>query len=72
MTVIKMVCAWCGKPMGEKEGGGVEGVSHGICKKCAAKEWKKLRDQYPDTKPLELKRVMPIKRQGDKYEQSKR
>ena len=36
MTVVKMVCAWCGDDMGEKDGGGVEGVSHGICEKCEA------------------------------------
>jgi len=27
--------------MGEKEGNGVEGVSHGMCKECAKKENKK-------------------------------
>ena len=31
---MKIVCAWCGKKLGEKEGGKVEGISHGICKKC--------------------------------------
>jgi len=36
-TVIHLVCAWCGKPMGEKDGGGVEGVSHTICAECDAK-----------------------------------
>ena len=34
---MKIVCAWCGKDMGEKDGKGVEGVSHSICKRCLAK-----------------------------------
>lgn len=29
-----IVCAWCGKEMGEKEG---EGVSHSICEECLKK-----------------------------------
>ena len=31
---MKIVCSWCGKKMGEKDGNGVEGVSHGICEEC--------------------------------------
>ena len=34
---MKIVCAWCGKDMGEKDGKGAEGVSHGICRECFAK-----------------------------------
>ena len=34
---MKVICAWCGKSMGEKEGEGVEGVSHGICEECLEK-----------------------------------
>jgi len=34
MTVMKIVCAWCGKPMGEKDGQGQEGISHGMCEEC--------------------------------------
>lgn len=36
-TILKMECMYCHKPMGEKDGGGVEGVSHGICEECWAK-----------------------------------
>ena len=36
MTVIKVVCAWCGKDMGEKDGQGKEGISHGLCEECRA------------------------------------
>ena len=31
---LKIVCAWCGKDMGEKNGQGVEGTSHSICIHC--------------------------------------
>jgi len=34
---MKIVCALCDKPMGEKEGGTPEDVTHGICKKCLRK-----------------------------------
>ena len=34
---MKRVCGWCGKPMGEKEGGTPEDITHGICKKCRKK-----------------------------------
>lgn len=34
---MKIVCAWCGKDMGEKDGAGVEGVSHSICEECLQK-----------------------------------
>ena len=34
---LKIVCAWCGKDMGEKDGKGVEGISHGLCKECSEK-----------------------------------
>jgi hypothetical protein len=33
-TILKVVCTWCGCDMGEKEGKGVSGTSHGICKEC--------------------------------------
>ena len=31
---MKIVCAWCSKDLGEKNGGGAEGVSHGLCEEC--------------------------------------
>lgn len=34
---MKIVCAWCGRNMGEKDGAGVEGVSHSICEECLQK-----------------------------------
>lgn len=32
--VVIVKCAWCGKPLGVKDGQGVEGISHGICNDC--------------------------------------
>jgi len=34
---MKVVCAWCGKAIGEKDGKGVEGVSHSVCERCLGK-----------------------------------
>ena len=34
---MKIRCAWCGKDMGEKDGEGIEGVSHGMCENCLDK-----------------------------------
>ena len=31
---MKIMCAWCDKDMGEKDGEGIEGVSHSICDVC--------------------------------------
>ena len=33
-TTLHVVCAWCHKPMGEVDGKGISGVSHGICPEC--------------------------------------
>jgi len=37
LTKLTIKCAWCGKHLGVKDGKGVSGVSHGICKECADK-----------------------------------
>ena len=34
---LKIECAWCGRYMGERDGYGVEGVTHSICEQCSAK-----------------------------------
>jgi len=34
---MEIVCAWCDKDMGEKDGKGIEGISHSICPECLAK-----------------------------------
>ncbi|HKI83862.1 MAG TPA: hypothetical protein VKA63_05945 [Candidatus Krumholzibacteria bacterium] len=33
---MKRVCAWCDLHLGTKDGEGVEGVTAGICERCAA------------------------------------
>ena len=45
-TVIETVCMYCGYSMGMKDGFGVSGVSHSICRSCWTvhfPEW-----EYPD------------------------
>lgn len=37
-TEMSIVCSWCGKSMGKKDGNGQSGVTHSICPDCAAKE----------------------------------
>jgi len=34
---VKIMCAWCDKEIGEKNGEGLEGVSHSICGECLDK-----------------------------------
>jgi len=34
---MKIVCAWCGKDMGERDSEGIEGISHGVCEECLDK-----------------------------------
>ena len=34
---MKIVCAWCGKEIGERNSEGTEGVSHGVCEECLNK-----------------------------------
>lgn len=39
-TELKVVCAWCGKDMGNKPSQGVTGTSHGMCQECYNKNMK--------------------------------
>ena len=50
---IKIICGWCGKDLGEKEGDSEMPVSHGICDQCAEKELKKIREIDPRKTPQE-------------------
>lgn len=36
-TILTIICAWCGKDMGTKDGQGTTGTSHGICAECSKK-----------------------------------
>ncbi len=42
-TILKVKCMDCGADMGEKDGKGVTGISHGICEKC----WNERYPEYP-------------------------
>ena len=53
---MKIVCAWCEKDMGEKEGEGIEGISHSVCEECA------------DKLVLEMKGLLEIERGAENAE----
>ncbi len=46
-TELSIVCAWCKKPMGTKDGKGVSGTTSAICPDCAKKEWAKVPGGKP-------------------------
>ena len=53
VTVLKVVCAWCGKYLYEKDSKGAEGVSHGICAECKVKIEKEIDELCPfRTRPV--------------------
>ena len=37
MTIIIVMCAWCGNKIKEIDGKGECGISHGMCKDCYTK-----------------------------------
>jgi len=53
-TKIKVVCAWCEEDMGEIDGQGQEGVSHGMCEKC----WEKFDRENPEPCPFTTRPVI--------------
>jgi len=66
---MQVVCAWCGKPMGEKDGKGVEGVSHGICEECYKKHFPAM--DMPESYALAVRaelRMQPTEKLQDDYE----
>jgi len=42
-TKLKIICAWCGKDMGEKDGRGQTGVTSSMCEQC----WERYRPGVP-------------------------
>ena len=38
-TIMKVICAWCRKDMGEKDGEGQEGTTSGMCEECWEKRF---------------------------------
>lgn len=53
-SVIQVVCAWCGADMGEKDGEGQEGISHGICEECLGK----FKQENPEPCPFKTRPVI--------------
>jgi hypothetical protein len=51
-TILKIVCCGCDTPMGEKNGGGVEGVTSGFCPDCYLIERLKLAQHMVKTKKV--------------------
>lgn len=46
MTVLKIVCAWCLRDLGEKDDpSGEGGVTHGICEDCMRKYFPKVYEK---------------------------
>ena len=60
MTVIRVICGWCGKNMGEKDGQGIEGESHGICDNCLNRYFPHHADKIKET--LEMENIEDIYR----------
>jgi len=56
---LKIICGWCGKGLGEKDGKGVEGESHGICDDC-------LRRYFP-LRYDKIKEVLEVENIEDIY-----
>ena len=52
---MDVICAWCGKKIGEKDGKGVEGESHGICDDCLNHHFPHHADKIRER--LEVKRI---------------
>lgn len=43
MASITVICCVCGEKIAEKDGNGVDGVSHGYCRPCYEKEIEAIR-----------------------------
>lgn len=47
---LKIVCAWCDRYMGERDGYGVTGVTHSICEQCSAELEKDTKNRISNTR----------------------
>lgn len=58
MSIIKHVCAWCNMNLGETDGEGQEGTSHGICDNCKGRfsQTTKIQEPVKDLNMEELER----------------
>jgi hypothetical protein len=48
-TIIQIVCMYCKKDMGTKDGEGITGISHSICEECHEKVMKELDEIGKET-----------------------
>ncbi len=62
-TTLKIACMYCEKDMGEKDGKGVEGTSHSICREC----WEKHvpGEPYPADKQKPIRTCAVCGREGE-------
>lgn len=44
MTIIKVICCYCGKFMRIKDGKGITGVSHSVCSECLEGQLKEIKN----------------------------
>jgi hypothetical protein len=44
-TILVIVCAWCKKKMGTKDGQGISGVTHSICPEYSKRETEEFRKE---------------------------
>ncbi|MCD6453559.1 MAG: hypothetical protein J7K77_04670 [Dehalococcoidales bacterium] len=44
---MRVMCAWCGRDMGAKDGRGITGVSHGLCEQCRRRLELSMRGKLP-------------------------
>jgi uncharacterized Zn finger protein (UPF0148 family) len=57
-TVLKVTCGWCGIPLGEKDGEGVSGETHGLCPMCSYIEHLKLAQNLVKNKGLTWEKAL--------------
>lgn len=48
MTILKIICMYCKREMGERDGQGVEGDTSSICRQCWEKHFPD--EPYPENK----------------------
>ena len=59
-TVLRVICAYCGRFIREKDGDGVEGESHGICPECARWHGIELEEERMSEANSEIKRLIDL------------
>ena len=47
--MLVIICAWCKKTIGEKDGKGATGFTHSICPECKAEVMEELNPQQKES-----------------------